>query len=280
MINNKHSVVFFGAGSYVVPVIETLNKNFELVLVVTTETSGPVVTFCKSNNIPFVSASSLKDFVTSNERLATCKVAVLASFGLIIPDSVLNMFEYGIINIHPSLLPKYRGPTPVQSAILNGETTTGVSVMKLDSEVDHGEILVQKEEKIVSSDTSESLYKRLFKIGADLLVKSLPEYLSRDLKPLEQDHSKATFTKPLTRESGFVDINKPPEPQVLERMIRAYYPWPGVWIKAKLNGAERLIKLFPEQKIQVEGKNIMSFKDFENGYPEGKEILVKLNLFD
>jgi len=287
----KEKIVFFGAGLYVIPVIEILNNNFRLELVVTTEKNetGPVPFYCISNTIPFKSVERSSNLTSYILHLKS-KVAVLTSFGLIVPNEVLNLFEFGIINIHPSLLPKYRGPTPVQTALLEGETITGVSIIKLDEQVDHGPILIQEETNIQPTDTADSLYKKLFQQGAGLLVRELPNYISGKLKPIEQDHSKVTLTQPLTRESGFVDINKPPTVVQLDRMIRAYYPWPGVWFRLPSgmsrsdldnldnNLENKIVKLLPEEKIQVEGKNVMSFKDFSNGYPEGKEILSRLGL--
>ncbi len=304
IINNKFSAVFFGTGAYVLPVLEVLSKDFEVPLVVTTEKSDsePVSAFCKKNKIECLPVSSLSDKIINNKLSAiNSPVGVLANFGLIIPQEVLDIFPKGIINIHPSLLPKYRGSTPAQTAILNGDAKTGVSIIKLDEQVDHGPILAQKEEPILVQDTAETLYTRLFKIGADLLDKSLRIYLSGDLQPVEQKHADATFTKTLTRDSGFIDlngkwsiVNLPRRPLrreaskaggQLSRMIRAYSPWPGVWFKychserseeSQLDN--KIIKLLPENKIQVEGKNPMTYKDFTNGYPEGKEILNKLQL--
>jgi len=258
----KEKIVFFGAGPYVESVIETLGKEFDLVKVVS-------------------SKEEFTDELINQLKSSGAKVAVLASFGQIIPESVLNLFEFGIINIHPSLLPKFRGPTPVQSAILAGETTTGVCLMKLDAEIDHGPILVSIDQSIDSFDTAESLYKKLFEIGANALVEFLPKYISGELKPVEQNHDLATYTEHLDRQSGFIDLNHESEITnhgELERMVRAYYPWPGVWFKYNLNGVEKTIKLLPGEKIQVEGKNVMTFKDFINGYSEGKEILEKLEL--
>lgn len=263
----KEKIVFFGAGPYVGQIIEILGESFDIVRIV------------KSDEI--LDQKLFDDLKSSGAR-----VAVLASFGKIIPDKLLNLFEFGIINLHPSLLPKYRGTTPIQSAIYAGEKITGISIMKLDTEMDHGPILAQIQEEIKPEDTSQSLYLRTFKLGAEALVEILPKYISGELKPTEQDHSQATYTKPLTRDSGFIDINEPPTPnRQLQNMIRAYYPWPGVWFKfrskikdqgSKLDG--KIIKLLPENKIQVEGKNIMSYKDFANGYPEGNEIINKLGL--
>ncbi len=274
------NIVFFGSSSYVIPILKVLRKNFDLKLVLTTEKNptDAVPSFCIKNKIPYLPVANLSNSAINHE-LSTINpvVGVLADFGLIIPPAILNLFPKGIINIHPSILPKYRGPTPVQTAILEGVKTTGVSIIKLDEEVDHGPLLTQMEEKILPNDTSESLYERLFKISSGSIVQTIELYLKGDIKPQEQNHKEATFTNHLTRQSGFIDISnlknkisklKP------ERMIRAYFPWPGVWTKWKMkNGKWKILKFLPDNKLQVEGKKPMSYKDFINGYPEGKEIL-------
>jgi len=284
------NLIFFGSSNYVIPIIEVLKNNFELSLVITTENPKsnlasqgealqgyPVVKYCTNNKIPYVSASNLKDLNTKHLILNTkAPIAVLADFGLIIPEEILNAFPKGIINLHPSLLPKYRGPTPVQTAILNGEKITGISIMKLDKEVDHGPILGQEKDEILETDTSESLYKRLFEKGANLLIKVINLYLKDNLKLTTQNHKDATFTKPLTRQDGFVNLTSQSEIKNLKFKIRAYFPWPGVWFKTKLNNSEKIIKLLPGDRLQVEGKKPMTHKDFLNGYPKAKEIISKI----
>lgn len=273
-------IVFFGSSNYVIPIIEVLKKNFELSLVVTTEKSqGAVPLYCQQNKIPFTSVSSFKngDLKSSIFNLKS-PIAVLADFGLIIPEEILNAFPKGIINLHPSLLPKYRGPTPVQSAILNEEKITGISIMKLDKEVDHGPILGQEKDEILETDTAANLYKRLFDKGANLLLKVLDLYLKDNLKLTTQKHENATLTKPLTRQDGFVNLSSQSEIRNLKFKIRAYFPWPGVWFKTKINKTEKIIKLLPGDKLQVEGKKPMTYKDFLNGYPEAKEILGEISL--
>jgi len=287
--NLKLKIIFFGSSNYVIPIIEVLQKNFDLSLVITTErprdnlaSQGealrgcPVIKYCIENKVQYLSASTL-----SNQNLKTLilnlksPIAVVAGFGLIIPEEILNAFPKGIINIHPSLLPKYRGPTPVQTSILNGERSTGVSIMKIDKKVDHGPILGQEKEEILDTDTAGSLYKRLFVKGANLLSKVLNSYLKGDLKPIAQNHTKAIFTKPLTRQSGYIDISKLETRNSkleLDRMIRAYFPWPGVWTQLRINDKLLRIKFLPENKLQVEGKKPMSYKDFLNGYPEAKRF--------
>jgi methionyl-tRNA formyltransferase len=181
----------------------------------------------------------------------------------------------GTVNIHPSLLPKYRGPSPIQAAILAGDEVTGVSFIKLDEEMDHGPIMSQFEEEILPTDTFESLAERLFSASSQKLPEVIKDFNG---KGEAQDDTQATFTKILKKEDGEIDITNPPAVEELARMIRAFYPWPGVWFETDLNGKGTIIRLLPNDKIQVQGKNPMSYKDFKNGYQEGEEILRKINL--
>lgn len=245
-------VVFFGSGDFVEPIIEILKKNFELVQVVTTQA----------------------------ELSEKADLGIIASYGRIVPKAVIESFPYGILNIHPSLLPKYRGPAPVQTAILNGDKKTGVTIIKLDEEVDHGPILEQKEVEISKDETSKSLLEKTFLAGAEMLTNVISKYIKGEIKISPQYHSEATFTKILTKKDGLINVNNPPNYESLEKMIRAFYPWPSLWFTAKLGEEKRTIKLLPEKKIQVEGKKPMSYKDFANGYAQGWDILAKLDLFD
>ncbi|EKE06223.1 MAG: Methionyl-tRNA formyltransferase, partial [uncultured bacterium] len=136
-------IIFFGSSRFVIPLIEMLKQQFELVLVVTTEsnTSDAVPAYCLEHNIKYLSISSFTDDVKSQLLTVNCEMAALAYFGLILPKDVLNIFPKGIINVHPSLLPLYRGPTPGQAALLSGDKETGITIIKLDEEVDHGPVL-------------------------------------------------------------------------------------------------------------------------------------------
>lgn len=273
--------IFFGASPFVIPLIKVLQDNYDLQTVITTETAleDAVPQYCHKENISFISVTSLKDQgILDKIQAFDAPFAVLADFRLIIKQNVLDIFPQGIINIHPSLLPEYRGPTPGVSALLDRREETGVTIMLLDPEVDHGPIIAQEKAVIEPTDTAISLYERLFEQGARLLEENLPQYLDGSLKPITQDHTRATFTKMLTRESGFISMDTPPSALQLDAMIRAYYPWPGVWTKVMLSGKERLLKLLPSHIIQIEGKKPMSYKDFMNGYSEGKIILKTLGL--
>lgn len=276
-------IVFFGSSKFVIPILEVLCKNFDLSLVLTTEKNptDAVSFYCSKNKIPYLSVQQFNNITIQQLKEINTSVGVLADFGLIIPQAILNLFPKGIINIHPSYLPKYRGPTPVQTAILNGEKVTGVTIIKLDEEIDHGPIVAQEKEKILDTDTSETLYKRLFEKGAILLLKAFKKYLEGSLKPTPQNHKAATFTPHLTRQDGYLNIsNTMTIVTRTERMIRAYYPWPGVWTRVRLGfGGQaklKIVKFLPEKKIQVEGKKPMTYKDFLNGYPQLKQQLGKL----
>ena len=290
--NLKLKIIFFGSSKFVIPIIEALRKNFDLCLVITTEKllTDPIPSYCIKSKVRYYVVTDFRDRQVLQElaRL-NADVGVLASFGAILPNEVLNLFPHGIINIHPSLLPKYRGPTPVQTVILNGDKTTGVTVIKLDEQVDHGPILAQRKEPILENDTAESLYERLFKLSASSIVSTIELYLKGKIELRKQNHAKATFTKRLSREDGHIDLQNPPAKEIFDRMIRAYDPWPGVWTSIQTTNNKQLlttkktsevrIKFLPEKKIQVEGKKPMSYKDFINGYPKiGKEILTKLEI--
>lgn len=277
----KLPIIFFGSSHLVLPIIDMLQRNCQLHCVFTTEQYAidAVPAYCTEKNIPYYSVKTLKNTIVMETITASnANIAVLADFGLIIPDEILNAFSKGIINVHPSLLPQFRGPTPVQSAMLSDYKETGVSIIRLDNEVDHGPLLTQVTEPILATDTGEILHIRLFKIGAKLLEESLPQYINNALDPIPQDHTKATFTTRLTRDSGYFDEDTPPLAEKLKKMINAFYPWPGVWTKTKLKGEVKRIKFLPENKVHVQDKKPMTYKDFLNGYPEKKQWLEKLFL--
>jgi len=269
-------VVFFGSSEYVIPVIDVLRENFNLVLVITTDDRKAVDSYCKARNIPFINLLKLDEEPIKKIGEAKPEIAVVAAFGIIIPQIVLDIFPKGILNIHPSLLPKYRGPTPIQTALLNGDKKTGVTVMQIDTKVDHGPILRQEEYEIKQEDNSQVLLVKLFQKGAELLKKVLNDYINGKISLKVQDHNKATFTKMLSKNDGFFDIKSPPSPEKLDLMTRAFYPWPGVWTKTKINETgEKIVKFLPNTKIQVEGKTPVNYKDFINGYPNADKKIVE-----
>jgi methionyl-tRNA formyltransferase len=224
--------------------------------------------FCQSKKIEYITVRKSSDLI-SNYRIqeTMANIGIVADFGVLIPTQLLNVFPYGVLNIHPSLLPKYRGPSPVQSAILNGDRETGVTIIKLDKYMDHGPVVAQVKEEIRENDTAKLLYERLFRIGGQLLVKSLVRYENAQNLFIPQNHEAATFTKALTRDDGFLDLKNIYEgKEFFDKMIRAYYPWPGVWTKTTIKEKPVIVKFLPGKKIQVESGNEMTYKDFLNGY--------------
>lgn len=153
------------------------------------------------------------------------QIAVLASYGKIIPKRVLDEFPLGIINIHPSLLPAYRGPTPIESAIMDGVNKTGVSIMRLTPGMDEGPVYKQRTVHLSGRETKSELAHTLQNLGAELLLESLPHIINSTLSPRKQPHpDRATYSKKITKEDGVLDFTKPAEQ--LEREVRAYMDWP------------------------------------------------------
>jgi methionyl-tRNA formyltransferase len=154
-------------------------------------------------------------------------VGVVAAYGEILRKVVLAIPPLGYLNIHPSLLPRHRGPTPVPGAILAGDAETGVSVMKLDAKMDAGPILAQRRVQLPSDARAKAFTEELFELGAGLLVETLAPYAAGQAEPIAQDDSQATYTALLKKTDGAIDWRAPAEQ--IERMTRAYDPWPGAW---------------------------------------------------
>lgn len=220
------------------------------------------------------------------------KLAVLAAYGRLIPQSVLNQFPLGIINIHPSLLPQYRGTTPIERAMLDGVQKTGVSIMQLTAGMDEGPLYKQKTIHLDGTESKQALTERLQQLGAELLQEILPNIAAGELKPKSQPHpDRATYTSKITKEDGLLDWNKPADK--LEREIRAYAGWPKSYttiggIPVIISGAKVAPmepsspgKLMPEKNrlfigtatdwleitaIQPQGKKEMPIQAFLAGY--------------
>ena len=163
------------------------------------------------------------------ERLANLRpeVIVVAAFGLLLPQSILDIPPLGCVNIHPSLLPKHRGPSPVAAAILAGDEITGVSIMLLDKGMDTGPLLAQQQVPVSLEDTTGSLTAKLAQLGGQLLMQTLPIWLEGKLTPQPQDNGKATYSKLITKEEGKMDWQRPAIE--LWRKVRAFQPWPGCY---------------------------------------------------
>ena len=177
--------------------------------------------------LPVFQPASLRKDAVAREELASLgpDLIAVAAYGLYIPADTLAEPRLGCLNVHPSLLPLYRGPAPVASAILAGDSVTGVTVMRVTEEMDAGPIVAQRETPIRPEETTSGLTDRLFEMGAELLVEILPSWSRREIEPREQEESRATVTRRLTREDGRIDWTRPAEDTA--RRVRAYDPWPG-----------------------------------------------------
>lgn len=253
----KTNLVFFGSSNYSVPVLQKLIEHYALstehciLAVVTTPdkpvgrhlklTPNPVKLLAQKNNIQVI--ENLSEIVNHKSLFINHPIALVAAFGQIIPSEILSIFNNQIYNIHPSLLPKYRGPSPLQQQILDGITETGVTLIRLDEKMDHGPIVAAEKDSILPDDTSQSLGTRLFTVGTDLFIKFLQDRNSYFVNLKSQDENLATYTHKLTRQDGFIPwpefesafkIKNLPAGRhglnlKIERAWRAYYPWPGIW---------------------------------------------------
>jgi methionyl-tRNA formyltransferase len=247
-------IIFFGTPYFAMPVLEELKKN-----------NYEVIHF-KSKNLK--NEEIFKDFKSLNPE-----ICVVAAYGKIIPKQYLEISKYGFLNIHPSLLPKYRGPSPIQTAILNGDKEIGITIMIMDEQVDHGPLLASQKFSIENFNFSnhDELAKELFTIGAKLLIKILPQYIKGEIKPEPQDHTKATYTKIFKREDSRINWNEPAEK--IYNKIRAFNPEPGAWTTWKgkilnIKKARMINGKIEIEILQLEGKKETPLKEFINGYPD------------
>lgn len=198
------------------------------------------------------------------------EIIVLADFGQILSKEIISIPKYGVLNIHPSLLPKYRGPSPVVSAILNGDKRTGVTIIKLNEVIDGGDILSQIEVKIKPRETAVALKNRLAELGSELLVETVPYYLAGEIQPVVQKDEAKTITVQFTKVDGKLSGNESPE--VIDRKVRAFNPWPGVYTevanqkvfitKAHLDKEKKLVV----DLVKPEGKREMTYKEYLAGH--------------
>jgi methionyl-tRNA formyltransferase len=274
-------IVFFGSDDFSLPVFRTLRDAGLNIIAAVTETDKPSGRGRSLQPTPIKREAELsgaavfqpenKDDITSIVEQLKPDLVVLASYGKILPPKALEAPLFGALNVHPSLLPKYRGATPIQSALLGGETETGVTIMVMAPSVDTGNIVAQAVEPISAADTAETLRSRLSERGAALLVKSIPAYLSAQAKITPQDQTQATATAKLTKEMGEIDWSKSLE--VIDREIRAFQPWPGAFtfvegkrlkiLGSKLESGKLILKI-----VQLEGKRPAAWEDFRRGYAE------------
>lgn len=233
--------VFMGTPDFALPVLEgLLHKGHQVIGVYTRPdrpagrgrrvVPSPVKTYAVAHGLAVFQPTTLRRQEAAEELSAlNPEVGIVAAYGRLLPAELLAVPPLGVLNIHPSLLPKYRGPSPVGTAILEGETETGVTVMRMDQGMDTGPILGQRQVHILPGETAGELTRRLFGLGAELLLELLPAWKVGDIKPVPQDEAKATHTRLFSKEDGELDWALPA--LVLERRLRAFQPWPGCYTR-------------------------------------------------
>ncbi|MDI6861496.1 MAG: methionyl-tRNA formyltransferase [Caldisericia bacterium] len=295
-------IVFFGSDSFSLPFLEELyKKGFEITLVITTPDKPkgrglkieetPTKKFAKEIGLNFIEVDKFKNFFELIEKNKG-DIGVVVSFGKIIPQRVLNIFEKGIINVHPSLLPKYRGPNPIRWQILNGEKKSGITIIKLTKEVDAGPILTQKEISVEESDNYTNLTKKLIEIGKEALIEAL-ELIEEGKESWIEQKGESTYAPKF--ENDFEKLDFKMDGEYLRRKILSLSLEPGayaffrekrvkildasllnnqiqgeageiVFVDKNSFGIKTLNKILIPKLVKVEGKREMSIKEFINGY--------------
>lgn len=236
----KKRLIFFGTQEWAAKLLDCLVKDgfFEVALVVTQPDQQlgrkknlmptPVKQTAMAHGLTVIEPTRLRypAFLQTLKNI-NADLALVVAYGRILPQEVISTPLLGTLNVHPSLLPKWRGPSPVQSAIANGDTVSGITIMRIDEQMDHGPILAQKEIQIDSSETFLSFMKKVLDVALMFFVKTLKDYVDGLITAKEQNHAEATVCSMLTRADGRIDWNK--RAQEIERMVRAYQPWPGTW---------------------------------------------------
>jgi methionyl-tRNA formyltransferase len=236
-------IIFFGTSDFAVPSLNALvnDGRFEIIGVVTQPdrpvgrhaelTAPPIKQAAKELGITTIlQPEKIKDesFTSWIKELGpTCDVFVVVSYGKILPQWLLDLPKHGVVNVHGSLLPRWRGASPIQAAILNGDAESGATIMKLDALMDHGPVIATVTTPIHPEDTGGTLHDRIAQLGAEILPMTLTGLIDGSIQPEEQDHDAATSCGILTRDHGKIDWSTPASD--ISRMIRAYHPWPGTW---------------------------------------------------
>lgn len=290
-MENKYKIIFIGTSQFAVPALEKLlERGYQIPLVVTRPdrpsgrqkeiSPSPVKQAALRHGIEISQPEKISAAADAMKTINP-DLIIVASYGQIIPKNIIEFPRFKTINIHPSLLPKYRGASPIQAAILNGDESTGSTLMLMDEKTDHGPIIAQKEIPLGQNDDFPALEKKLAELSANLLIETLPLYFAGKIKLAAQDESQAVYVKTLTRQDGKIDWSK--SAQEIERKIRALRPWPGTWsdlggqrikiIQAKAVGVPQTNAVktgagwLVLEIVQPNGKKPMSGEEFLKGRP-------------
>ncbi len=311
MKNNK--IIFFGSDKNSAHLLQTLIDNsFDIILVITKSDkksgrdhnraiSTPVKIVAQKYNIKILEKDKLSKEDLKIIQNLNPDIGILLAFGAMIPESIIKIFPHGIVNIHPSLLPLYRGSSPIQYTLLNNEKYTGVTVMLLKKGMDNGDIIVQGKIMIDTHDNYETLSNKLFLLGEKLLLNNIQKYIDNIISPIKQNENLATFSKMIEKNDGLINWNDSVEK--INSQIKAYYLWPNSFtkfnnqiLKIKSANTENISLnkkigeiflidkkiaiqcgngiLYP-QIVQLEGKKETDINSFINGYKDFVGSILK-----
>lgn len=296
----KIKTIFFGTHEFAATILKGLIESplFDIALVITQPDrpvgrkqefqASPVKRLAQKYNLQINQPQSLRNYTLNAIRYT---LGITAQYGLLIPKHIFDAPKYGTLNVHTSLLPKYRGASPIQTAIMNGDTETGVTIMRLDEGLDTGPILLQKKCAIGADDMFLDLEKKMEILGIVALQESVPAYIDGTIKPMPQDNTRAIMCRELTRDDGRINWQK--TNGEIYNQWRALTPWPGIW--TTWNGKRlKLLRVVPTttsvpmgvvkklentivvgcgtgalriEELQLEGSKSASTLDFFNGHP-------------
>ncbi len=279
-----YNFAFFGSDEFSIIVLEQLIKSGFIPSLCVTQpdkpkgrklvlTPTPIKDFCISNNIKVITPEKLTTDAFS--EFESFDFFVVASYGKIISQNVLDLPKNGCLNVHPSLLPQYRGASPIETAIVNDTKNTGVTIMLMDALMDHGPLLMQKGFSFSNwPTTKKEVHDILAQLGGQMLSEVIPQYLNKEILPVEQDHTQATFTKMVEKNDGQISLEDTDYNTYLKYL--AYTPWPGLFFFIEKQNKQIRIKIesahfdrqlgFMIDTVIPEGKNSMNFESFKNGY--------------
>ncbi len=280
--------VYFGTPQFAATILDELNATGYLPTLIVTSpdkpagrklilTPSPVKKWATAHGIEVLTPEKLSDVrITEKLKEINAELFIVAAYGKIIPKSLLDLPSLGTINVHPSLLPLLRGPSPIESAITSGLTETGVTIMKLDEEMDHGPIIAQEHftEPLDPKNPPKgsALEEQLAHEGGKLLAHILPNWISGTITAIPQDHTKATYCKKITKEDGLIQLDA--DPLVNISKIRAYDSWPGTYFFVEHNGKQIRVRITEAHiagdklsidRVTPEGKKEMGYDDFKRG---------------
>ncbi len=305
--------VFFGTDDFSVAILEKLMSDFYYPSLVISQpdkpvgrkqvmTPPPIKHVCETHRIPLLQPTKAIETLEA-VRAIEPDLFIVASFGQLLPKALLAIPKQGAVNVHTSLLPAYRGASPIQAAIIDGQSHTGITIMVMDEQLGHGPIIHQERLAISPTETNGSLRARLATFGADTLCKILPDFLNGKIQVREQKHDVATFTTLITKEQAKVDWKQ--NAATIERQVRAYTDWPVAWtvlpnqkrlkiIEAGIANTDQVaipgtlainaqgLRIAAQDgwlevlRLQVEGKEETDAKQFSTGYKnlDGQQCLI------